>query len=188
MDLIPYYYDLFVLLLIQIITYILFVSSETSVDILLNCVAVAFLAEMDEFCGDFVNKIVTVSIIRELVFMKIDKLKGKPEFNEFEEICIICKNIPFFDPVNNSTADSLKILGYANDKENLINLMKNENCILDQFIIKYLGNVTFEDVKQMMITSPRIEEDEYENVNVGKWNFIRYLIFAGFTLTTEICI
>lgn len=91
----PYYYDVIIEIIILFITYILFVSSKSTSDILLNCVALTFISEMDEFLGHWINNYLTISLIREDVFSKINLKKTAielnktaSEFNEFEEICV----------------------------------------------------------------------------------------------------
>jgi len=50
--------------------------------------AVTFLTDLDEFFGNIIQSQITISIIREYVFGKIDNYRINPEFNEFEEICV----------------------------------------------------------------------------------------------------
>lgn len=51
----PYFYDMFIRVLVEVITYILFVSSSAITDLLLNCVAVTFLTDLDEFFGNIIQ-------------------------------------------------------------------------------------------------------------------------------------
>ena len=67
----PNYYDLYIEVVVECVTYILFVSSNEPTDLLLNCVAVLFLAEMDEFLGIFIHSLITISVIREYVLLEL---------------------------------------------------------------------------------------------------------------------
>ena len=68
-------YNLCIEFSVSMITYILFVTNSKPSDLLINTMAVTFLTEIDEFLAFTIQKDLTVSIIREYIWLEIDNKK-----------------------------------------------------------------------------------------------------------------
>lgn len=79
----PYLYDVIIRILVEIVTFILFVSNSDIIHLLLNSLAIFYLNDLDDFFGRLISSRLTISLVREFIFGKIKC----GEF-EFEEICV----------------------------------------------------------------------------------------------------
>ena len=64
----PHFYDIIIRILIEAVTYILFVSNSDVVELLLNSMGILFLANVDKFFSGLISRRLTVSLLREYIF------------------------------------------------------------------------------------------------------------------------